>query len=287
MIKDYANRLVRAGDLPGEVTLKSCYYVFEYFFGREWLDSFVLPGSKYPGYMTYEPTKTEDRHEGIDLMSDPPHVIKAIGLAELLVNLKEVEGFDGRADDLFHTKFESTIAELELGMFLYRQGMQFRYVDEAHRKRDDYDMELIYDRCENVCAEIKCKLDGSEYDADRFLRAIKKIGGQMPDNVPCAIFVKVPQGWVLPSQSIGLNDTLERILARYFGNTKKIVLAVFYAKVVDYGRDVTAIRHIALEKENPNSTFSRLRSWKLFDNVSEAPHWISMNELIGGGHGSV
>jgi hypothetical protein len=71
------------------------------------------------------------------------------------------------------------------------------------------------------------------------------------------------------------------ILTKFFKTTSRVVLVVFYTKLTFDDPQGTAIRHLVLERENPQSRYAQDRSWRLFE-VKEAPHWVDFTRLLGG-----
>jgi hypothetical protein len=132
---------VRAsGDTVGSALHHACHCALEYFFGVEWLHDHVLVGCRYPGYLTMNPTVQAD---GMGV--DKDHTLRVVQLAELLYNLQGVPGLDHCLDRMFSGQIEPTMAELDFGMFMRRQGVAFSYVSQTGRTTHDYDVDIIYE----------------------------------------------------------------------------------------------------------------------------------------------
>jgi hypothetical protein len=252
--------------------------VLEYFFGVEWLRDRVLIGCRYPGYLTMNPIIQAD---GMGI--DKNHTERVLQLAEFLYNLQDVPGFDQCLDRMFSGQIEPTVAELDFGMFLRRQGVAFSYVTPVGMKTQDYDVHIQYEDGSVACGDIKCKIEGSDYTKNSLLNSLNKAQRQVPSNQPGIVFVKVPQQWVDPNTGkIGVGTDTSETLANFFRTAGRIVLVVFYAKLTFPGPEGTAICYTALERENRQSRYAQDRSWRLFEEVKEAPHWVDFSRLMQG-----
>jgi hypothetical protein len=265
-----------SGETPGTALHHACYCVLDYFFGIEWLRNHVLIGCRYPGYLMNNPIVQAD---GMGV--DKDHTLRVVQLAELLYNLQGIPGLDHCLDRMFSGQIEPTVAELDFGMFLRRQGAVFSYVAPTGVKGRDYDVDVLYEGGTVACGDIKCKIEGTDYTESSLLNSLKKAQKQFPSDRPGIIFVKVPQRWVdLSTGNLGVETDVSETLAKFFQATKRVVLVVFYTKFTFDGPRGTEIRHVALERENPQSQYARDRSWRLFEEVKEAPDWVNFTRLM-------
>jgi hypothetical protein len=214
---------------------------------------------------------------------DKEHTLKVLELAELLYNLQGVSGLDHCLDRMFSGLIESTMAELDFGMLLQRQGIAFSYVTPTGVKTQDYDVDVRYEGGPVACGDIKCKIEGTEYAESSLMNSLKKAQKQFPSDRRGIVFVRVPQHWVDPSSgNLGVETNVAKMLAKFFKTTKRVVLVVFYTKFTFHGPEGTAIRHVALERENPQSRYAHDRSWRLFKEVKGLPDWVDFSRLMGG-----
>jgi hypothetical protein len=184
-------------------------------------------------------------------------------------------------DRLFSGQIESTMAELDFGMFMSLQGTRFRYVEPSGVKGQDYDVELLYPDGGLACGDIKCKLDGSEFAAKGLLSTLKKARRQLPDDRPGIAFVKVPQEWVdRTNGNLGLGEEVPTLLNEFFKGTRRVVLVAFYSKLTTDTPEGTAINYVARQFENADSRFSRTGSWDLFDVTKQKPRWINFSSAL-------
>jgi len=271
---------VRArGDTVGTALHQACYCVLEYFFGAEWLRGHVLSGCRYPGYLTINPTMQAD---GIGI--DKDHTLRVLQLAEVLYNLRGVPGLDHCLDRIFTGQIEPTMAELDFGMFLRRQGVAFSYVTPTCVKTQNYDVNIPYDGGPVACVDIKCKMEGTDYAKSSLLNSLKKAQKQFPGDRPGIVFVKVPQHWVDQSTgNLGVGTEVSDMLVKFFLTAKRVVLVVFYTKFTIHGPQGTAISYATLERENPQSRYAQDRSsWRLFKEIKEPPDWVDFSRLMEG-----
>lgn len=212
---------------------------------------------------------------------DKRHTQRIHQLAETLFNLQAVHGVDERVDLIFRGQIESTMAELDFGMFLRMQGADFRYVSTSGVRGYDYDVELHYPDGTTACADSKCKLDGSAFSRNGLLNTLKKVRTQLPTDRPGIAFVKVPQEWVdRESGNLGLGENAGEIVDDFFRSTERIVLVALYSRVTTELAAGTAINHICRQFENQRARFRRNGTWGLFDQKTQVPGWIGLNDLL-------
>jgi len=269
-----------AGETVGTTLHHACYYVLAYFLGDPWLHDHVLVGCRYPGFLSMKPVM-----QGDGMGIDKDHTLRAIQLAEVLFNLQGVPGLEHCLDRMFSGQIEPTMAELDFGMFLHRQGVPFRYVSPSGVKQQDFDVDVLYAGGPVACGDIKCKIEGSDYSEATVLNALRKVRQQLPADRPGIAFVKVPQDWVdARTGDLGVGESVAETLEKFFSTTKRMVLVVFYTKLTFELPQGTAIRHVALERENASSRYAGVRSWRLFDEMGAAPHWVNFSQLMDGQH---
>ena len=121
---------------------------------------------------------------------------RVLRLAELLANLHAVEGMDARIDDLRAGKLEDTLAELEVGAFLRRRGLEFRFITTSGTKGSDYDGELRLHDGVRVPCEIKCKVESTSATKASVLNALKAARTQLPADHPGVVYLKIPEPWL-------------------------------------------------------------------------------------------
>jgi hypothetical protein len=264
------------GDGPGTAYHHALYHVLAHFLGEAWLRTHVLYGCPRQGYLSMNPTMADN-----EFGFDKAHTQRVLQLAETLFNLQGVPGIDERLDLLFRGQIESTMAELDFGMFLRMQGADFRYVPTSGVKGRDYDVELIYPDGLIACADSKCKLDGSAFSRDGLLSTLKKTRKQLPVERPGIAFVKVPREWVdRETGNLGLGNDVADLLDEFFRATGRVVLVALYSRMTTELSEGTAINHVCLQLENRRPRFERAGPWGLFDRETHRPVWISLNACL-------
>jgi hypothetical protein len=278
MIRRKFEVVLARGDGPGTANHHALYYVLAHFLGEPWLRTHVLYGCPRQGYLSMNPTMVDD-----ELGLDKAHTQRVLQLAETLFNLQSVQGLDERLDLLFSGQIESTMAELDFGMFLRMQGADFRYVPPSGVKGHDYDVELLYPDGLVACADSKCKLDGSAFSRDGLLSTLKKARKQLPANRPGIAFVKIPQEWVdRETGNLGVgDDVVGDLLDEFFRSTERMVLVALYSRMTTELAEGTAINHVCRQFENRRPRFERAGRWGLFDPDARVPGWISLNACLG------
>lgn len=277
MIRRKFEVVLARGDAAGTAYHHALYYVLAHFVGEAWLRTHVLYGCPRQGHLSMNPTMVDG-----EFGFDKAHTQRVLQLAETLFNLQGVQGLAERLDLLFSGQIESTMAELDFGMFLRMQGIDFRYVPPSGVKGHDYDVELIYPNGMIACADSKCKLDGSAFSREGLLNTLKKARKQLPADRPGIAFVKVPQEWVdRETGNLGLTDDVGDLLDEFFRATKRMVLVALYSRMTTELAGGTAINHVCRQFENRYPRFERAGTWGLFDPESQVPGWISLNAFLG------
>jgi len=247
-------------------------YIIAAFTSRDWVEKHMiantLGGSGRTGFFQMEFSNDIARET---------KSLRMFELAEILLNLQMVEGFDecierlktGNADQV-----EATLAELEFAKLLYMHGLDFKFVvpDKAAGGRN-YDFEIRLRSHPVVCADAKCKLESTEIDAESVKNTLVKGRSQLPKDKPGIIYVKVPQHWFDDPR---MADALQRIAMDFMRSTKRIVLVCYYISHLSFEPENqrTVHRHAYQENQNPKNRFP-YRNWQLFKNYTVPPDWVN------------
>ncbi|HEX4181962.1 MAG TPA: hypothetical protein VHY34_01740 [Caulobacteraceae bacterium] len=261
-------------DLPGSTILRCCRFVIEYFLGPDWFALFIPPDAKYQGYLTMRPEMATE-----EVGQDPSHMAKMLNFAEPLLNLQATPGFDSLLDKLLGGDIEPTIAELSAGMAFSLYGHSFEFVVPVGQRLSDFDVSISYSDGTLLAADVKCKLDNSDYAASTIWHAFKRAKSQIKKDTPAMVFVRVPQTWVdRQTGVIGVADEVQSVVTRLF-RSERFVLVAFHTIMHLVVPEGMYVRHMALEFENEHAQFSRPGGWKLFAGEPNAP-WTSLLPLI-------
>ena len=127
-------------------------------------------------------------------------------LAELLYNLQRIPGFDECITRMRDGDIEGTHAELDFGRMLYIHRIEFRYVVQSGTKGSDYDVDVIYPNGLAVCGDAKCKVEATEFSTQTIDNTLETARGQLPNDRPGIVFVKIPPRWISPTQILDACD---------------------------------------------------------------------------------
>jgi hypothetical protein len=194
------------------------------FVGPEWMEKHVT-GKTAPTVFFKNDWATEERRN--------THKVRVIHLAEFLINLQFVPNFRELLIRLKGGSIEPTFAELEVGKLLLLNRVPFRFVKTTGKKGADYDLELNLNGI-IVCADTKCKLETTSRGIDTVLASLKTARGQLPDDKPGMVFVKVPQSWNPDGTDDGHRKDMKEIANAFFvgrgayKGTKHVVAVNFY-----------------------------------------------------------
>ena len=136
--ESYTNHLQRSVALAG--------IIIRFFLGQEWFDQYIRPEGRKHTFLTVD--EADPRKKDIS-------IYHLLGLAELLVNLQGIDGFDGCIQRLRGGDIEGAHAELDFGRMLSLFKIPFRYIVPQGIAGMDYDIEFFYPNGIRACAEKK------------------------------------------------------------------------------------------------------------------------------------
>jgi hypothetical protein len=244
--------------------------IVRHFFGHVWYMDHIFQdaeGSRPDGFMR------------IDYTPGPKGELKTsrlLDFAENLFNLQHIEGFDDRVEQMRTGSIEATFAEFDFGRFLYIHDIDFKFVTPSGVAGKDYDYRIRYADGREVCADAKCRLEGTEMRAETIMNSLQKARTKnLPSDEPGAVFVKVPQSWL---EAEPIRRGIYATVGEFLRNTKRVVTVVIYAIVVTELKEenMMLMRHRFHEIENTGHRFDRSQNWVLFRNYNVPEEWGGM-----------
>lgn len=163
-------------------------------------------------------------------------LIRINNLAEMLINLQDFSGFDGCLQLLADGNIEAAFAELEVGKILSAYNVPFRFNRRTGKPKLDYDVGLSFRNGVPGCADTKCLLESTAMSDMAILERLKKARSQLPDNMPGAVFIKLPEEWTLSKDFI---ENLRRAVGYFFygykkyPGTKTVVVVETYSSFIE------------------------------------------------------
>jgi hypothetical protein len=236
--------------------------VLMHMLGENWIYNYVAQEAKFQNLLTLTSAVGE---------IEAGRQLRLVDLAEMLFNLQNVPGFDGCAERLKAGDIEATLAELDLGRFLYLHSVSFRYVVPISKKGSDYDVEITYQNGVVACADAKWKVDGA-FNARTIENSLETAREQLPKDRPGIVFIKHPSSWAK-----GHFDEMRELTAKFFRRTERIVSVKYYVQPFDRRGDNLVHQHGYVEFSNPRTRFGNNINWDLFSGVLEnfklPAHW--------------
>lgn len=239
-------------------------FIVRKFLTNKWANRHIVPGGGKPGFLTIDES-TPTRRDAT--------FYRIIDLAEILINLQDVPGFDDCLGGLRKGDLEGTYAELDLGRMLYSYRVNFRYIRRHGVRGEDYDVEIIYPDGVVACTEAKCKVETTDFGADTVRNSLNQACGQLPTNLPGIAFVKVPQNW-MPHPTFGRE--LRRVAREFLADNPTVVSVKYYVSHLTFEGENLRHEHAYEEIDNPTNAFDASRDWKLFYRVNPPPEWHGM-----------
>lgn len=259
-------------------------YIIKYFLGNAWVNEHI----RLPPHL---PLSHGQRFFGMDFTSDEARELKTMrvfDLAEILMNLQMVEGFDFTVQRLKQGKgqqIESTYAELQIAKVLYQYDLRFRFIRPTGTKKEDYDFEVTYPCGTMAFVEAKCTIESGPIHVQTIENALNTARRQIPKNGPGIIFVKVPQHWYEGHQvgaPLRKIPAITNLTERFLRGTNRVASVKYYVSYVTIMNGQVLHRHAFQEFDTPKQQFKR-RGWDIFtgphvpESESGAPHfWIRL-----------
>jgi hypothetical protein len=239
-------------------------FIVRKFLSNEWANKHIVPGGGRTGFLTIDESTPERREVTF---------YRVIDLAEILVNLQNVPGFDDCLGGLRKGDLEGTYAELDLGRMLYAYKANFKYIRRHGVRGEDYDVEVTYPDGLVACTEAKCKIEATQFHADTVRDSLNRACGQLPANRPGIAFVKVPQQW-MPNPSFG--PELRRVAREFLADNSNVVSVKYYVSNLSFEHGNMRHQHAYEEINNPTNAFDPGRNWSLFYRLNPPAEWNGM-----------
>jgi hypothetical protein len=230
-------------------------YIVAEVFGQEWADENEGPARKPGGFLK------NDFVDG-DEAAAAAHFMRVTALAEMLLNLQHVPGYQECASQLkTDAQIESTFAELEVGKLLYLYGIRFEFNKRKLSKTNDYDLNSWYRDGRKAFADTKCKIETGTSSENTIRNSLKEARSQLPPKLPGIVFVKIPRSWI---EDENYAERLGEIAISFLKTTGRVVSIKFYTMSVPVDSDsmgeVMALREIT----SPRQDFGTSLDWNLF-----------------------
>jgi len=247
--------------------------------GLEWLQKHFDPDLKKPSIFKISEGATEE---------EATRNYRVIDLAELLINLKDVEGLNDCLARLREADNpEPGLAELHIAKMLYINSWPFRFAQPKGLRGNDYDLEIV---CHNQtrCGDTKCKLESTELSSATITTTLKNGRTQLPPNGPGVFFIKIPQKWM---EQPGWEKATGQGAIDFFAmGTQRVASVVFYVEPLHYKKGWLSQGHRFLEIINPRHKLSGRFDWRLlerwkpppFSPNAMPPFWVKLSNFPTG-----
>lgn len=125
-------------------------------------------------------------------------MMRKMELAELILNLHKVSGFESRLDSIRNDQrgIESGICELMGGRFFKCHGIMFHFSSPKGRKGEDYDIDYVRTDGKLGRCEVESKLQETEFSANSIKNSLKHAKKQLPKGETGIVLLRIPEVWV-------------------------------------------------------------------------------------------
>ncbi len=237
--------------------------VIVHMLGEEWIHNYVSQEANFQNLLTLT-------NGGGEI--EAGRQLRLGDLAEVLFNLQNVPGFEECVERLKAGDIEATLAELDLGRFLFLHSVSFRFVVPISKKGSDYDVEITYPNGVIACADAKCKVEG-DFNSRTIENSLETARKQLPKDKPGIVFVKHPSRWAKENFA-----DLRELTFKFFRRTERIVSVKYYVQPLERRGDSIVHQHGYVEFSNSKTRFGENVNWDLFpvgflQNLEVPNHW--------------
>lgn len=259
---------------PGTAAFANAVQVFivVHFLGERWYYNHA--------YLESPPTSFLHPHFGEDGLA-PVYSMRMLNLAEMLLNLQGVEGFQTCLDHMTLDQLESALSELQIGMMLYQDRIEFRYIDPQTVRGKSPDIEITLATGDAALADIKCKYENTDVSEETVTNTLKSARKQLPSGKPGMIFVKVPQEWTFEAgEVVMLPMPMVNATRGFLRNTTRVVKIIYYTFHLSRNLDGGILnRHAIREVNNPRNPDDSPWNYHLFPPAHDGFNWITFPSL--------
>jgi hypothetical protein len=249
--------------------------VLRRFLGEEWVGRHIRHGGDQTGFFKQSQEMLNNRILALD------HITTVAKLADMLFNMQFTTNFDACLSQLSSAKgnqLETTYAELETAMLLFRCRVPFRFVEPIQKRGFDYDFEIIMPGNTVVAADTKCKVTGLLCSERTVYNVLHDSIGQVPPSLPSFFFLKIPETWIQPANDEMVMSGVRRFLSGT-GRVASVKIHVEH-RFLPHPRK-SEQTYIVKEIANPQCRFLRGQGWDIFVGVNNLREWHYISYFAG------
>ena len=241
------------------------------FLGGGWLDC-NLQEPEGDGY--FKPVS--DQSSTDDLFK---HVERAVLVAEMLFNLKDVDGFEQKLKSLKLDDVESYVAEFHAAALLHGAGVAFGFRLPIGGLGKDYDLDIYLDDGTLAAGNTKCKVEATNLSEQTVRNALEDARKKLPTDRAGFVFMSIPENSAKnPGFEQAVRDGLDSVMRQ----TKRITTVFLWWEEWNTNGAIRVVR--GLEVHNDRARFGpgqvtdlMRKSWD--KEIPKAP-WVKFKDMI-------
>lgn len=185
------------------------------------------------------------------------HLVRCVGLAELLYNLQSIKGLISIVRRLVSnpSQLEATILELEGMRLLWSAKLPFRIAHSGAGQGLNYECEVLLPNDVIAYCEMKCKIETSEFSAQGIASTLRHARKQLPTGKCGVIILKVPERWTTDSNT---RPELDLTIQNMMRQSTRISEVICYYKSYEMTQTQTAEFFSVRELLNRTSPYTQL-----------------------------
>jgi hypothetical protein len=240
-------------------------------FGHPWVDSRILKKSRFmhpPVATRLDAFKRQDR---------------LASLAEHLVNLQHIEGFEWCLREIYTDSIETGLAKLYGAGMLRRAMVSFCFIVPSGKIKADYDAEATIGST-RFPIEMKAKIEGQAPSAKAVADSLKRARDQVPRDTPNLVFLRVPGAW---GQSQSGQEAIKEGAEREFANSGSIgALVAHWERWYDAASPeqpegaARGQRFLIAPSSRARADFTSLTRTLVAGSVRPSREWLSLQQLF-------
>lgn len=251
---------------PVFIALGMCGQLLFELFGREWMSTKILTPQNFPSILMDSVLSNEE----CDMQN------RLLTLGENIYNLREIEGIDVLLNKLYRDSVDPIIAELESGRLLYHRGLNFKFVSQSGKKREDFDIRVTNGSLEIFC-ESKSKKASTNFTEATFINSLHSAKKQLPTQKPGMILIKIPSSW-------SSYDTQLKIIAKAMVDktNRPLGIVCWHDKSKSLDKDQTIKYTSGFETHNIQSEVCNSVILPILPNSIHTSNWVQFQKFASG-----
>lgn len=213
-------------------------------------------------------------------MRDNAGARRVLELAEMLLNLQSVSGFNDPLNKLRDDKVETAFAALEAAKLLHRSKTPFAFVAPTGATKANYDIEAFPRNGPAVPIEAKCKLISTAVGESGVKSTLERARTQLPERRPGVIMLRIPREW---GGEDFLTNRFGQLAGKLLRNSSRVAGVIAFSNTFIAQGGLHTTYHVVRDIWSERPEFAEAPRWRLVRSgvYDETDTWLSIRVLLG------